>query len=339
MPDSRCCIAESTIRGYKAVVLENEHLTVVVLPEKGAEIYSVVYRPLNFDVLWKAPWGLHKAGPESAAYGGSEAAWMDSYGGGWQGIFPNGGDPCVYAGASLGFHGEASTADWDYVISEEPLQVSVQMQVKLARTPFTLVREVSIERGSLTVIVREEARNDAEESFPAMWGHHPALATELLRGARIETSARRYEPHRPEVSSTGRVAPETSHPWPMATAKEGATVDLSLLPVGKERVSEMGYLSELDTGEYKLLNRSLGLGVQLTWDKEQFPYLWYWLEWGGSFGYPFYGRCRVAALEPFSSIPGTGLANALGRGTALLFSAGEQRSTELTLSVLPVTTA
>jgi hypothetical protein len=101
----------------------------------------------------------------------------------------------------------------------------------------------------------------------------------------------------------------------------------------------VGYLSELDTGEYKLLNRSLGLGVQLTWDKEQFPYLWYWLEWGGSFGYPFYGRCRVAALEPFSSIPGTGLANALGRGTALLFSAGEQRSTELTLSVLPVTTA
>ncbi len=335
MPDRACTATEVSLRGYRAVVLESEHLAVVVLPDKGAEIYSITYRPLEFDVLWKSPWGLHKTGSANSAFGGSEAAWMDSYGGGWQGIFPNGGDSCIHAGASLGFHGEASTANWDYTVSEKPSQVSVKMQVRLPRAPFSLVREVSIERGSLTVTVREEARNDAEESFPVMWGHHPALATELLRGARIETSARRYEPHRPEVLSAGRVAPEDCYSWPLAIAKEGAAVDLSLLPVGEERTSEMGYLSEFESGEYRLLNRFLGLGVQLNWDKVLFPYLWYWLEWGGSFGYPFYGRCRVGALEPFSSIPGTGLVNALERGTALLFAPGERRSTEVSMRLLP----
>jgi galactose mutarotase-like enzyme len=336
MPFNSCSIEESTLRGYRAIVLENEYLSVTVLPEKGAEIYSIFYRPMSFDVLWKAPWGLHKAGAVNVAFGGSEAAWMDIYGGGWQGIFPNGGDACVYAGAALGFHGDASTANWDYTFSQTQGRASLRMEIALPRVPFTLMREVTIESASLTVEVKEEVKNDSDESFPAMWGHHPALATMLLRGARIESSARRYEPHKPETSPTARMTPDCVHPWPAARGKDGTTVDLDLLPVGDERISEMGYLSDFETGQYQLLNPSLGLGVRLSWDKNLFPYLWYWLEWGGSCGYPFYGRCKVAALEPFSSIPGTGLANAVKRGTAIIFAPQERRSTEVSFSLLPV---
>lgn len=88
-----------------------------LLPEKGTEIYSLVYKPRGMDVLWKSPWGLTPRGSGFAFAGGNtEAAWMDQYGGGWQEIFPNGGDECVYKNASLPFHGEASVQAWDYKI-------------------------------------------------------------------------------------------------------------------------------------------------------------------------------------------------------------------------------
>lgn len=335
MRGESCRIREDTIRGYRAVVLEHERLAVTVLPQKGAEIYSIVYRPLGFDVLWKAPWGLHRPNPISAAYGDSEAAWMDCYGGGWQGIFPNGGDACVSAGAPLGFHGEASTAEWDYSCVAKESCASISMQVPLQRTPFHLVREISIESGSLSIRVKETVENRGEEAVHAMWGHHPALATDLLRGARIETSAKSYEPHIPELSSTSRLASQAVQSWPISQGKDGASVDLSQLPQGEERISEMGYLSGFERGQYQLRNSTLGLGLELCWDHKLFPYLWHWLEWGGSAGYPWYQRCRVAAFEPFSSIPGSGLTSAIDRGTALLFAPSERRSTELSMSLLP----
>ena len=48
--------------GVRAFTLSNEHLEVTVLPDKGADIYSLVHRASGVDVLFKAPWGV-RAGP------------------------------------------------------------------------------------------------------------------------------------------------------------------------------------------------------------------------------------------------------------------------------------
>ena len=101
-----CSISQHTLeRGYKAVTLENEILSVTVLPDKGADIYSLLYKPRNMDVLWKSPWGLKLPGTGVFTAGTTEEAWLEYYGGGWQEIFPNGGDACVYKGCHLNFHG------------------------------------------------------------------------------------------------------------------------------------------------------------------------------------------------------------------------------------------
>jgi hypothetical protein len=60
----------------------------------------------------------------------------------------------------------------------------------------------------------------------------------------------------------------------------------------------------------------------MAWPKEIFPYLWFWQELRGSFGYPWYGRCYVMAVEPFNSIPGCGLERAIASGTAPVLAAG-----------------
>src|SRR5271157_490357 len=111
-------------RGFRALTIENEFVSVTLLPEKGADIYSLRYKPRNLDVLWKSPWGLKPQGTGVPSFGAStETAWLENYEGGWQEIFPNGGDACVYKGAALNFHGEASTLPWDYTVRQNSASV------------------------------------------------------------------------------------------------------------------------------------------------------------------------------------------------------------------------
>jgi hypothetical protein len=58
-----------------------------------------------------------------------------------------------------------------------------------------------------------------------------------------------------------------------------------------------------------MTSRKYDFSVALVWP-QIFPYLWFWQELRGSFGYPWYGNSYVMAIEPFSSIPGNGLENA-----------------------------
>src|SRR3974377_1121168 len=110
---TRCTCSEITLNGCRALQLDNDLISVTVLPDKGADIYSFVSKPHNLDVLWKSPW-QPRPGVPAAMAALSEAAWLDQYEGGWQVLFPNAGDACAYRGAALSFHGEASASPWEY---------------------------------------------------------------------------------------------------------------------------------------------------------------------------------------------------------------------------------
>jgi hypothetical protein len=325
MPRLACSLREHDLDdGYLALTLENQYLSVTLLPEKGADIYSLVYKPRHTDVLWKSPWGLKKPGRGVVSHGAStEAAWLENYEGGWQLIFPNGGDECRYKGAVLNFHGEASVLPWDYqVVHKSSASVSVQLTVQLYRSPFCVRRTVSVERSLAAVLLHETIENRAEEDLHYMWGHHPAFgAPFLMGGCRLHMPACTFTAHDVEISPSSRLAPSTSGPWPQVSGKHD-TVDLGVLPPTPERVTEFGYLSELEEGWYGLSNPSLGFSVGLAWPKEIFPYVWFWQELRGSFGYPWYGRCYVMAVEPFTSVPGCGLERAIAAGTAPVLAAG-----------------
>ena len=63
------------------------------------------------------------------------------------------------------------------------------------------------------------------------------------------------------------------------------------------------------------------------------PYLWYWQEFGATEGYQWYGRPYTTGLEPFSSYPTNGLAEAVENGTALTFGPRERHAFWLRASV------
>lgn len=42
-------------RGLKTVIIENELLRVVVLADKGADVYQLIHKPTDVDFLFRSP--------------------------------------------------------------------------------------------------------------------------------------------------------------------------------------------------------------------------------------------------------------------------------------------
>jgi hypothetical protein len=324
MSGEGCTLQEHVIGGMRAVTIENRFLSVTVLPEKGADVYSLVYKPRATDVLWKSPWGLRK--PRSAVFDAatSETAWLEQYEGGWQELFPNAGDACTYGGATLNFHGEASVSAWDYTVRcRSAASVVVEFTTTLARSPFRMRRTIAAGRLLPALIIEERIENCGEQDLHFMWGHHPAFGAPFLDGGcRLQVPARTFLAHDVDVAPVCRIPAGSRGSWPVLDGKDGRKVDLSVVPPSSERIAEFGYICDLDDGWYGLTNGSLGFGFGLAWPKEVFPYVWFWQELRGSIEHPWSGDCYVMAVEPFTSMPGVGLAKAVESGTAPVLTAG-----------------
>jgi hypothetical protein len=120
-------------------------------------------------------------------------------------------------------------------------------------------------------------------------------------------------------------------PFLTAGTRLETAVDTPVLGQG----SSIDYLTGLDT--YTIRDDRTALRV--SWDARTMPYLWVWQEHGGTRAYPWWGRMRIIGLEPFSSYPTDGLAEAVRNGTALRLSPREARAFDLTASVLEGTHA
>ena len=328
-----CRVIESVTGRYpRTVTLENDLLRISILADKGADIYEFVYKPKGIDVLWKAPWGLRELGALAPSAANSEVAWLDHYEGGWQEILPSGGGPCVYNGIAYAFHGEVSTAPWDYQIVQPGGDVaSVQFRIRTTRTPFLLERTMQIEGGRPVVTFRERLVNEGAVPMAYMWGHHPAYGAPFLGEAcRLDIPARRFVNHPVQVFPERSWLPDGgSSPWPLVTGRTGQIIDMRRIPGPEARVNNLGYPTDLEEGWYALTNTALGFGVGLVWPKEAFPHIWLWQELCGSEVYPWWGRAYVMGVEIWTSYPGTGLADTVANGSARTLPPGGTTTVEV----------
>ena len=76
-------ISEGERAGWRAITIASDELAVTVLPEKGADIYELIDRSLDLDLLFKAPWGLQPPGA-APREGSGETAFLHNYEGCWQ---------------------------------------------------------------------------------------------------------------------------------------------------------------------------------------------------------------------------------------------------------------
>jgi hypothetical protein len=312
-------MAVETRRGaFAALELASAELAVTLLPEKGCDVVELVERTSGVDVLLKTPWAYGRRPVHAPS---SFEAWIEAYPGGWQLILPNGGDATVEHGVEWGFHGEAGLVPWQV---EEVGPAHATCSVELVTAPLHVRRNVTVEGPVLRI--EEEVRNGGHDSLEVMWGHHPAFGAPFLEpGCTVTTSAGTFTTD--DRAPGAGLIPGRSSDWPHAALEAGGSLDLSVIPSADEARAVLGYLSDFDQGSYRIANPRLRLELELRWPLELFPTAWFWQELNASPGYPWYRRLYTTAVEPNTTRPGQGLANARAKGGLLLALApGEART-------------
>ena len=335
-----------TYKGFRLVIIENDHLRIVVLPEKGADIYQFIDKRHNVDLLWKTPMGLRERVRDLPPGYGAESNFTDAYEGGWQMVFPNGGSSCSYKGLRLEMCGDAQACSWRYRILEKGPDIAVvAFETEMHRLPYRLRRIIRIDRGAASMQLTEIISNDGQEPLDYMWGQHIAFEGSLLRSgdwqlvvpcSRVGTNTgpMTAKSALPAGARVNRLPTDGEFGWPMVKGADGSDIDLSLFPDDSVKSCDIAYLHELEDGWYALLNKRLRYAFHLSWQRELFPCIWFYQNFNGSFGYPWYGRGNGVALEPISGFPALGLEESMLRGNHMTIQAGEEIRADFHASIV-----
>ncbi len=333
-----CRLHETELFGLRAIVLENERIRVTFLAGKGADLVEFNDKRRDLDFAWLAPGGirnplaLHSTSPDALA------TFLDVYPGGWQEIFPNAGAGSQWAGAAFGQHGEVSALPWDVeIVADAEDEVAVRFSVRCLKVPCVLTRLVRLRSGVAGIEIEGQVTNESPVPVDAMWGHHITFGKPfLVPGSRIQLpEGLTALPHEAAVEDHGRrVANTEPFPWPIGVNAAGDEEDFSIVPP-PETASELFYLSGFPggLGWYEITRPDSGVGMRVEWDASVLPYLWYWQEFGVTRGYPWYGRNYNIGLEPGSSYPTSGLADAVANGSALRLGPGDTKALWLTATI------
>lgn len=320
-------LMNGTYHGHHALWLQNELLSVTVLPEKGADIVEFIYRPASIQFLMKTPSGLKPPGSQPPA------EFLENYEGGWQELFPNHNDACEYRGRTIPMHGEAALLPWGYTITrDDSIETAVHFQVRCRQTPFLLERTMRLRAGEATLKIESRITNEASEPWEFVWGQHITFGGNFLEaGCRFDapaehiiTAAELFEP------ATARLAPGQAAAWPFARNRSGGQVDLRNIPGPDAHSHDDAFLTGFEQGQYTLKNPRLGLQFTLDWDARIFPWLIFWQPFGGSDMPPLTGIYGVG-IEPWvSRYP---LAQASQARQIRSLNGGESLETTFTASV------
>jgi len=314
-----------TWHGYRALILQNETLQLVVLVDKGAEIVQCLYKPLDVDVLWRAPNPLREPGHFAPAGGSQSSSFFDRWSGGWFEVLPNGGPACEYKGATLGFYAETINIPWRYrILEDRPEQVTVGLWVKTYRTPFLLQKTLTLKTGQPALFIEERLTNEGHEAVDFMWGHHPVVGAPFLdETCRISAPDCEVEVFQDEDGPDYRMGLHQVGGWPIIKDRNGGPLDLQAVPLHGGNTMDNCYLKNFAEGWISIQSQRLNLGFGLAWDANVFRYVWLWQALGGGLGYPWYGRTHNIGIEPWTSYPCAGLTNAIQNGTARQLKPGE----------------
>ncbi|MGB7548575.1 MAG: hypothetical protein WBM14_12555 [Terracidiphilus sp.] len=272
------------LHGLRTILLENRLVRIVVLPEAGARIWQITYKPLAADLLWNNPGVAPARQPLHASYD-------DTWSGGWDELFPN-DEAATLQGNALPDHGELWAGAWQAEPFQNEDEAGVHLRFTTPISHFLAEKTLRLRPEGATLEVRYRLTNQGAGVFPFLWKLHPAFA--VSPSHRIDFPPMTVV-REPEFPGTLGDAPPV-FPWPHAPL--GNTVlDLRQVPDVSSKAVHFFYGTELAAGWCGVTNRANRLAAALRFDPEVFSSCWLFATHGG------WRDLNVAVLEPATGYP------------------------------------
>jgi galactose mutarotase-like enzyme len=198
--------------------------------------------------------------------------------GGWEVMAPNAGDRGVVAGREYPFHGTAGRATW-----QVGSQRDAAIELTFADDTLGFRSRRVIEVRDATCTVTESIASTSDEPIPVAWGSHLAFGRTLISGG-IDL-------------------------W---LPGEIVSTDLPELRFPQQGTSGFAVVRHLGTNVALVRNRDTGASASVTVRGSAFPYLWVWVELGGTTGWPWFGSAHALGIEPVSAPHARGVADLPG---------------------------
>lgn len=299
-----------SVANLHALVLENELLRIVVLPETGGRIWQVTYKPSSTNLLWNNPC----VAPSCLELGSS---YDDNWSGGWDELFPN-DEAAHFAGLTLPDHGELWTTQWKMVSHHQgPGAQELLLTCTTPLSHFDFEKRIRLDAGASTFSIQYKLTNRSAARFPFLFKLHPAF--EVEEGDRIDLPPThvKLEPDFPGTLEG------SSFEWP-----HHAQRDMRIVPAADSGALHFFYGTGLRDGWCAITRRKQDLSVALKFDTSVFSSCWLFATHGG------WKDINVAVLEPATGYPFR-LQSMIENGQAQWLASGESLCTEILFTVQP----
>ncbi len=177
-------IYPSTYKDLQALTMETDCLRAQFIPSQGAKLASLVYKPLDREMLIQRPAPRYAIQPFDGDYVAGECSGLDD-------MFPT-IDVCYYdrypwAGTKMADHGEVWSLPWAETVGKESLHFSVNG----VRFPYRLEKQVHFSREN---VLRWDYRLTNLSAFDLdyVWSAHPMFILEEGAELALPEGVRRF---------------------------------------------------------------------------------------------------------------------------------------------------
>lgn len=292
-----CRFLEVTLHGYRTLILENDLMRVMLLIDKGTDIFSYVHKKTDTDVIWTNPMGLSCLAKRRSAIMDDDC-YTDNYLGAMFEILPNFGSTCVYQNVHLPGHSEVSSLPWDMQVVEDSAErVVLKFTVKLSKMPLMLTKTLTVTNGSTALCFDETLTNIGYVAVPYLWAQHPCIGQPFLNEDCV------YElPFREDISMPAPGKPERH---------------FQIYPSGEQNFAA-------------IRNQKTGLGVGFAFDPAEFSHCAVWVKPDSGIGHHKWDGFYVASILP-CNCEMTTLSEAAAKGVAPVIEPGETKTAWYTM--------
>jgi hypothetical protein len=254
-------------RDLQVIRLENEFITIDVLPELGAKIFNFIHRMSNRNLLWHNP----RIPPARQSIG---AKFDDVWSGGWDELMPNDIPTPVLRNEMLQDHGEIWSQPSEYQINAD--ETSVRFRNLGHVLPTVFEKTISLQPGQSHCTIQYRLTNMAREPIDFLWNIHPAMA--ISPATRLDVPAVRGIV---EKWGTDHFDAGTIYNWPIIVDRAGQKIDMTRVPPAESNIADQHYLPAVSQGWYGVTDTNTRIGFGMSFPTNVFPNLWLFRTLGG----------------------------------------------------------